>query len=184
MTCPQLDGGHAPTASIYLSQYHTVTVSVNLSLYVSLCLCRCLCRCLCMCLSLSAGSNSHLRLVEQRLAACVNAVPSVQSTYLWEGKVLFSLSICIRTHSHTSSYFVLRCAQQCHLYRCLCLLSVPLFVYLSRTFDTVGSQSTACFCLSSYLSYYTLALNLRLFYLLVRWPSLTCTRLKRARRCC
>lgn len=41
----------------------------------------------CTCPSLEVANRIAVRLVEERLAACVNCLPQVISTYRWQGKV-------------------------------------------------------------------------------------------------
>lgn len=43
-------------------------------------------------------------LVEQRLAACVNLIPSIQSTYWWEGKIETSEEVLLVAKTEESRF--------------------------------------------------------------------------------
>jgi len=45
-----------------------------------------------------------LRLVEERLAACVNVVPGIRSCYVWEGKLSWSEELLLIAKTTTGAF--------------------------------------------------------------------------------
>jgi periplasmic divalent cation tolerance protein len=68
-----------------------------------------------------------IALVEQRLAACVQLIPQVQSVYRWQGKVeQASECLCVaKTHRSLLSQ-VEAAIHQAHTYACPELIMVPI----------------------------------------------------------
>ena len=66
-------------------------------------------------------------LVDERLAACVNRVPGVQSTYRWEGKVETATEVLliIKTHSACAPELTRR-LQELHPYEVPEVLALPV----------------------------------------------------------
>lgn len=67
------------------------------------------------------------RLVEERLAACVNIVPGVRSIYRWQGKICDDSEslLVIKTAPRTMGGFEER-FRQIHPYDCPELITIPI----------------------------------------------------------
>lgn len=63
---------------------------------------------LCTCPDQTSARRIADRLVEARLAACVNLVPGVTSVYEWQGKIETSQEWLLLIKSHTERYAVLQ----------------------------------------------------------------------------
>lgn len=58
----------------------------------------------CTCPDRSSADIIARQLVEQRLAACVSAVPAVTSTYIWEGAVETAEEVLLLVKSNRRNY--------------------------------------------------------------------------------
>lgn len=80
----------------------------------------------CTCSSEEAKALAQ-RLVEQRLVACVNMVPAVQSIYQWQGKIEQASETLLIMKTTRSSYAALEASiRQQHSYELPEILAVPV----------------------------------------------------------
>ena len=67
---------------------------------------------------LAAAREAARKLVEAKLAACVNLVPAVESVYRWEGKIESSAEVLAIIKTTSSSYDALeRALKELHPYQ-------------------------------------------------------------------
>lgn len=80
----------------------------------------------------TAGSHSEAltigrALVEERLAACANVLPSITSLYWWEGKIQESQeAVLILKTRRELTYDVITRVKQLHSYDCPCVVSLAI----------------------------------------------------------
>lgn len=84
------------------------------------------------------------RLVEERLAACVNILPGVRSVYRWEGEVREETEavLLIKTAPRTAGGFEQR-FRELHSYQCPELLMIPVEQGLEDYFHWVIASTGA-----------------------------------------
>ena len=81
---------------------------------------------------ITAGSKEEANklsrgLVEEKLAFCVNAVPGIQSTYQWEGKIHVDDEILLIVKTRQDRYEALeRWVKQNHSYDVPEIISLPI----------------------------------------------------------
>ena len=99
----------------------------------------------CFCTAPSSSVAAHLAeaLVEERLAACVNAVSGVRSTYRWEGKVESEDEVLLVIKTSESKFERLKeRLVELHPYDCPEVVAWPvthgLAAYLSWVTQEVG----------------------------------------------
>lgn len=66
-------------------------------------------------------------LVEERLVACVNIVPRIESIYHWEGKLVDAAEALLLAKTRTELVEAcIRRTRELHSYSCPCIVSFPL----------------------------------------------------------
>ncbi len=66
-------------------------------------------------------------LLENRLAACVNIFPAVQSMYWWEGKIQNAKEVGLFVKTHSSKFEAIKSEiLKNHSYECPCVVSLPV----------------------------------------------------------
>jgi periplasmic divalent cation tolerance protein len=84
-----------------------------------------------------------LALVEERLAACVNILPRVQSIYRWEGAVESATEIPLLIKATAANYSALETAiRDRHPYTVPEIIALPVERGLSAYLDWVASETT------------------------------------------
>lgn len=63
---------------------------------------------LCTCPDAEVGERIARTLVEERLAACVNRVPGIMSTYRWNGAVVASEEVLLQIKTRADCYAALQ----------------------------------------------------------------------------
>jgi periplasmic divalent cation tolerance protein len=83
------------------------------------------------------------RLVEEKLAACVNIVPGVRSIYFWEGEVCDDGECLLLIKTHASTYEALqnRVVQGLHSYDVPEVIAVPITEGFDKYLDFVKENS-------------------------------------------
>jgi periplasmic divalent cation tolerance protein len=90
------------------------------------------------------GRRIAARLVEYRLAACVNLLPGVQSVYRWQGKVQSDEELLLIIKARVADYARLEAAiLELHPYELPEILAVPLTGGLPRYLDWVRNPDEA-----------------------------------------
>ncbi len=98
--------------------------------------------------SLDEGRTLGRRLVEERLAACVNVVPSVQSVFRWQGAIEEAEEALLVINTRPERYAELeRRIQALHSYSVPEILALPVAsgapAYLNWLRDTVSGGGDA-----------------------------------------
>ena len=97
----------------------------------------------------TAGSEDEaarigLTLVEERLAACANIVPSIRSIYRWKGKIRDEREFLIIIKTRTSKYELLQNrVKELHSYEVPEIVSFPVAEGLPRYLDWVREETEA-----------------------------------------
>jgi periplasmic divalent cation tolerance protein len=84
-----------------------------------------------------------LALVEERLAACVNILPRVQSVYRWQGAVESATEIPLFIKSTATNYPALEAAiRNRHPYQVPEIIALPVDRGLPAYLDWIASETT------------------------------------------
>ena len=84
-----------------------------------------------------------LALVEERLAACVNILPRVQSVYRWQGAVESATEIPLFIKSTATNYPALEAAiRNRHPYQVPEIIALPVQRGLPAYLDWIASETT------------------------------------------
>ena len=84
-----------------------------------------------------------LALVEERLAACVNILPRVQSVYRWQGAVESATEIPLFIKSTATNYPALEAAiRNRHPYQVPEIIALPVECGLPAYLDWIASETT------------------------------------------
>jgi periplasmic divalent cation tolerance protein len=84
-----------------------------------------------------------LALVEERLAACVNILPRVQSIYRWQGTVESATEIPLFIKSTTTNYPALETAiRDHHPYQVPEIIALPVEQGLPTYLDWIATETT------------------------------------------
>jgi periplasmic divalent cation tolerance protein len=84
-----------------------------------------------------------LALVEERLAACVNILPRVQSVYRWQGAVESATEIPLLIKSTATNYPALEAAiRDRHPYQVPEIIALPVERGLPAYLDWIASETT------------------------------------------
>ena len=102
---------------------------------------------LCTCSTQAEATAIARTLVEERLAACVNLVPQVESIYRWQGEIETSQEVLLLIKSSTAMFPLLRDRiQQLHSYDTPEVLAVAIGdgspKYLTWLLDQVSVRSS------------------------------------------
>ena len=77
--------------------------------------------------SLDEAERIGWALVSERLAACVNLLPAMQSIYRWDGKVQQEAEVAMLAKTRTELIERLtRRVLELHSYECPCVVAVPI----------------------------------------------------------
>lgn len=83
-----------------------------------------------------------LKLVEQRLAACVNLIPEVESIYRWEGKVETSTEVLGIAKTRAENFDALKTAlAEWHPYETPACVALPISAGLERYLDWIRDNT-------------------------------------------
>ncbi|MEO1023156.1 MAG: divalent-cation tolerance protein CutA [Bacteroidota bacterium] len=67
------------------------------------------------------------QILEQRLAACINILPGMESMYWWEGQLETSTEAVLILKTHVSNVeAITKWVNTHHTYDCPCVISLPL----------------------------------------------------------
>jgi periplasmic divalent cation tolerance protein len=93
--------------------------------------------------SLEVGERIARRLVERRLAACVNILPAVQSIYHWEGQILreTELLLVVKTRSGLFEDHLVPTVQEIHPYKVPEIIAIPLHAGLSSYLEWINQET-------------------------------------------
>lgn len=81
----------------------------------------------CTCPSLEAGKDIASKVVEAKLAACVNLVPNITSIYRWENKIEESSEILLILKTSEKVYRLLEAEiLKHHPYECPEVIGIPI----------------------------------------------------------
>lgn len=67
------------------------------------------------------------KLLEERLVACINVLPGVESFYWWEGKIDSAAETVLIAKTRAALFNEAKTAiERLHPYRCPCIISLPV----------------------------------------------------------
>jgi periplasmic divalent cation tolerance protein len=96
----------------------------------------------CTCPDAATADRLALHLVEQRLAACVSALPGVRSVYRWQGAIERATEVQLLIKSTRARFDALRDAiVSAHSYELPELIAVEASAGLDRYLDWVGDAT-------------------------------------------
>ncbi len=99
---------------------------------------------LCTCPTREVAARIARSLVEQRLAACVNLLPGVQSVYRWQGNIETSEEVLMLIKTRAARLEQLKLhVLELHPYELPEILAVPVGSGLDRYLDWIGDETTA-----------------------------------------
>jgi periplasmic divalent cation tolerance protein len=82
------------------------------------------------------------RLVEQRLAACVNVLPQVQSIYQWQGAIEEAGEVTLLIKTTQARYAELEAAvKAAHPYEVPEIIAIPIVGGLPKYLDWIGQET-------------------------------------------
>ena len=97
---------------------------------------------LCTCPDQTSADLLCEQLLNQRLAACINQLPSVTSVYRWQGKVERATEIQLIIKSRQSRFAELQaCIQANHPYEVPELLALPVSAGLPAYLDWLNGET-------------------------------------------
>lgn len=89
----------------------------------------------------TARTIAHL-LVEQRLAACVNMLPAVQSVYQWQGKLEQASEVTLLIKTTQARYVELEAAiKSAHPYQVPEIIAMPVVAGLPAYLDWIVAET-------------------------------------------
>lgn len=89
----------------------------------------------------AARTIAHL-LVKQRLAACVNMLPAVQSVYQWQGKLEQASEVTLLIKTTQERYAELEAAiKSAHAYQVPEIIAVPVVAGLPAYLDWIAAET-------------------------------------------
>lgn len=92
--------------------------------------------------NLAAAQNLAYRLVERKLAACVNIMPGVQSVYRWQGAVEQAQEVTMLIKTTQRRYPDLQAAIQAHHpYKTPEIIAVPITAGLPAYLDWIAQET-------------------------------------------
>lgn len=81
-------------------------------------------------------------LVEQRLAACVNILPPIQSIYRWQGAIEHATELCLVIKSTQACYAGLEAAiRQMHPYDVPEIIAIPVTAGLPAYLSWIAAET-------------------------------------------
>ena len=84
-----------------------------------------------------------MALLEERLAACINVMPGMESTYWWEGRLEEAQECVLLVKSDASrSEAIVRRVRELHSYSCPCVAIWPLTDGNPDYLDWIRKEST------------------------------------------
>ncbi len=96
----------------------------------------------------TAGSEDEARgiaraLIGERLAACVNLLPGMESFYHWKGTVESDREIVVLAKTRPDlAEAARRCIQEHHSYECPCVVVLPIIGGHPPFLDWISSETT------------------------------------------
>ncbi len=91
---------------------------------------------------MASAQSMARRLVEQRLAACVNCLPAVQSTYRWQGVIEQAEEVTLLIKSVAGRYAELEAAiKGTHPYQVPEIIALPVTAGLPAYLDWVVQET-------------------------------------------
>ena len=93
--------------------------------------------------SREVGEQIANSLLEQKLAACINIVPHIQSLYTWQGKTCNDAEVLLIVKSHAGllKEHLIPAVQAIHPYEVPEIIALPIFGGLQSYLDWIN-QST------------------------------------------
>lgn len=96
----------------------------------------------CTCPDLDCARDLAQRLVRDRLAACVNIVPTVHSLYEWQGELQQDTECLLQIKTRAERYAALeQTLRQHHPYELPEIIAVPLSAGLPAYLDWINHQT-------------------------------------------
>lgn len=83
-------------------------------------------------------------LVQERLAACANIVPSLESIYWWQGEVVQDREVLLvaKTRAELVEAVIAR-VKALHSYTCPCVVALPILAGNPAYLDWLGAETAA-----------------------------------------
>lgn len=99
---------------------------------------------ICNCPDEACANAIALKLVEDRLAACVNILPRAQSVYRWQGKVESASEVPLLIKTTAGSYPALEAGiRQLHPYAVPEIAAFPIVAGLPAYLDWVAAETAS-----------------------------------------
>jgi periplasmic divalent cation tolerance protein len=93
--------------------------------------------------SMEVAEEIAHRLVERRLAACVNILPTIQSIFRWEGEVVneTELLLIVKTRAGLLDDHIVPAVLEIHPYKVPEIIAVPLIGGLSSYLEWIHQET-------------------------------------------
>lgn len=95
-----------------------------------------------VCGSMDEAGKLAQALVSERLAACVNLLPVVQSVYRWQGKIERAIEVALiaKTRADLAQPLIAR-AKALHSYDCPCIVAWPIVAGLPAYLQWIQAET-------------------------------------------
>lgn len=92
--------------------------------------------------SRAEGDKIARALIEEKLAACVNIIPAVQSFYRWQDKIEESAEVILLAKTRNELFEPLRkFVKALHSHECPCIIATPLTQGHGPYLDWIAAQT-------------------------------------------
>lgn len=93
--------------------------------------------------TVQAAQQIAQRLVEKRLAACVNILPAIQSIYRWEGKIQQETEILllVKTSAGLFEDHLVPAVQEIHPYKVPEIIALPVLYGLPGYLEWINQET-------------------------------------------
>ena len=91
-----------------------------------------------------SARKAAMALTGERLAACVNILPGMQSFYWWEGKIDSAAEVVLIAKAPAENFEAVRAhIQSLHPYSCPCIIALPIAAGHAPFLEWIDQETSA-----------------------------------------